>query len=120
MHRQELPEIFQNIDKRLLQKFSNYHRENPDVWFAFEAKCHEIYAHGRTKYSGWVIINAIRWEHDLTSTDAFKINNDFIALYVRLMIHHYPEFEDFFEMRQMKASGRKDSAEERRRKRAEP
>jgi hypothetical protein len=34
--------------------------------------------------------------------DDFKINNDFIALYTRLLIWHHPVFDGFFEIRGMK------------------
>ncbi len=36
----------------------------------------------------------------------FKISNDYVALYTRLMAYYHPEFKDFFTFKKMKASGR--------------
>lgn len=112
-----LPTIFQDIDDQLLQKFKVFHIENPDIYATFRRYALKIKQTGRKKYSGWTIINAIRWDHDIkTSGDVFKINNDFIALYTRLLIFHEPSFEGFFELRKMKASDRRYAAEERYRR----
>lgn len=109
--------IFDDIDKGLLARFKEYHLQNPTVYAEFKANALEMAKTGRKKYSAWTIVNKIRWDHDVKTTgDVFAINNDFIALYARLLIHHHPEFKDFFELRTMKASGRRNSAEERYRK----
>lgn len=112
-------EIFSDIDKKLLNKFKTFHLENPDVYKMFKQYALKIKATGRSKYSAWTIINVIRWEHDVRSTgDVFKINNDYIALYARLLIYHDGTFEEFFELRTMKKSDRRSSDEERYRKRS--
>lgn len=109
--------IFDNIDKNLLIKFKKYHLENPKVYEEFKSNAFEMRKTGKSKYSAWTIINKIRWDHDIKTTgDVFAINNDFIALYARLLIHHHPEFNVFFELRTMKESDRRDSAEEKYRK----
>lgn len=104
--------IFKNIDPELLQRFKEYHQANPEIYRQFV-----IYAHRmkgvRKKYSAWTVINVIRWNFDLRTTEPFKINNDFIALYARLLIHHDPSFEGFFELRKMKECRRLVSEEEK-------
>lgn len=104
---------FTGADPRLVDRFVKFHEENPFVWQKFQEYAFKIKKTGKKKYSGWTIVNAIRWHFDLrTSGDSFKINNDFIALYVRLLINQYPEFERFFEQRKMKPINRKLSGEE--------
>ena len=107
-----MEDLFANIDKKLLQKFKDYHHNNPQVYQEFSKLTFEMMAKGREKYSAWTIINAIRWNHDLNHDELFKINNDFIALYARLFIHHNPKFRPFFELRLMKPNNRRESSEE--------
>jgi hypothetical protein len=104
--------IFANIDTNLLAKFKAFHQSNPRIWFEFKRHCFEI-KKARNRYSHWAVIASVRWQHDLNPTnEAFKINNDYISLYARLMIHNYNEFDGFFELRAMKESDRKISMEE--------
>jgi hypothetical protein len=104
--------IFPDVDAPLVARFAAYHAAHPTVFDEFERRSFKMRNAGRTRYSQWTIIQAIRWHHDLESAEPFKINNDFIALYARLMIHEHPEFLGFFELRLMKTSGRAMSHEE--------
>ena len=104
--------IFEGIDKNLLKKFKAYHSKYPEIYAEFKACCYRMLG-VRKKYSAWTVINVIRWNHDLKFSDPFKINNDFIAIFARLLIYHDPQFEGFFELRKMKGSNRRDSREER-------
>lgn len=113
----KIPEMFENMDKELLARFKTYHLENPHVWDAFKQASFDIQTAGQKKYSAWIIVNKIRWDHDIKANgNAFKINNDFIAIYARLMIHNHPEkFSNFFELRATKSTRRKISREEKKR-----
>ena len=107
-------ELFANIDRNLLLRFKAYHLENPNVFKSFLAASQEMRRAGRRKYSAWAIVNKIRWDFDISTKDkVFKINNESIALYARLVIYHHPEFCDFFEMRKMKPSDRSEGSEEK-------
>jgi hypothetical protein len=100
-------------DARLVERFILYHRANPHVFVKFVDQARRIKDSGRQKYSAWTIITWCRFEHDLVTTgDVFKINNDFIALYARLLPVVRPEFVGFFDMRAMLSSGRRSSQEE--------
>lgn len=105
--------VFANIDKNLLKRFKAYHLKHPEIYLQFREMALQIRNTGKTKYSAWTIINVIRWNYDLMNDEVFKINNDFIALYARLFIHHNPHFEGFFELRTMKPFNRRQSNEER-------
>ena len=109
-------DLFGDADPELLARFKEFHNANPVVYDLFREKALQMLLTGRGKYSAWVIIQVIRWESDLrTKGDLFKVNNDFIALYARLLIYRDRAFEDFFEIRQMKPKRRKISREEGRR-----
>jgi hypothetical protein len=96
--------LFASADPRLVRRFAGFHEDNPDVFKKFEKYASLMRLSGREKYSAWVIVQVIRWEHDLQTTgDVFKVNNDFIALYSRLLIVQQPVYRDFFELRGMKS-----------------
>jgi len=107
----DLP-IFQNVDKGLLKKFEKYHKENRAVFLGFTRLAIKMKSAGHSKYSHVTIIEALRWSIDIKGGKPFKINNDFKALYARLMIHYWPHFEGFFSLRKMKPEDRRDSQEE--------
>ncbi len=107
-------ELFGDTDPSLLAKFKAFHQENKFVYEKFCEHARAVKSAGHKKYSAWTIINVIRWEEDIrtTSGNAFQINNDFIALYARLMIYYDESFKGFFELRSMKPEKRKISREE--------
>lgn len=109
--------IFQGIDKNLLKRFKEFHEKNGFVYQEFYKLSTKMKLNGRKKYSAWTIINKIRWDYDLkTKGDVFKINNDFIALYARLVIYNDPALSDFFSLREMKQYRRVISKEESKRR----
>lgn len=111
-------EIFDNADPKLITRFREFHEKHPEVYFMFFQRSVEIMTRGFKKYSAQTILYTIRWENDLKSSgeEAFKINNDYIALYSRLLIYHHPIiFEGFFEQREMKPSRRQVSDLQRER-----
>jgi len=101
-------------DPLLVVRFWEYHRAHPEVFEAFCARAREMRDAGRKRYSAWGIVQRIRWEHDIQQgTESFKINNDFIGLFSRLLVHVDPSFEGFFQHRAMKPDDRRVSGEER-------
>ncbi|MCH7902286.1 hypothetical protein IIC68_00880 [archaeon] len=106
--------LFENTDPELLAKFKAYHKAHPGVYKEFKA-CANRMKGVKGKYSAWTIVNVIRWNYDLKADEPFKINNDFIALYARLLIYHDPSFDGFFELRKMKPCSRQESEEEKHR-----
>lgn len=91
---------FAHYRKDTLEDFKKFHTNNPQVFEEFKRLSYQIKATGRKKYSSKMIINALRWEYDLKSTDGeFKINDKFQSLYGRLLAYQDPEFEYFFEFR---------------------
>lgn len=106
-------DLFFDSDKDLLQRFKEFHQKNPEVYRLFKLNAEKILLTGRKKYSAWTIIQVIRWEYDLkTQGDVFQINNDYIAIYARLLIYNDSKFKGFFELRSMKPNKRKISKEQ--------
>ena len=90
----------------LLAQFFAFHRANPLVFREIIRRAHEIKAAGWESYAIRIIIESIRWDFDrkvrlvkATKSDVFKINSNYIPMYVRLLIGRYPQFDGFFELR---------------------
>lgn len=113
--KKEINKSFTGYPSSVLERFKAYHAKNPNVYQEFKKLAFQMKETGKRKYSAEVIINVLRWHVDLkTSGDVFEINNDFKPLYARLLVHHYPEFDKFFEFRKVKSRGIK-SEEQRNR-----
>ena len=86
------------------ERFAAFDRANPHVYrllvrFAFEAKAR------RTRYSLKALFERIRWHVQIeTGGEEFKLNNLYTSRYARKLIAEYPEFEGFFETRELKAA----------------
>jgi hypothetical protein len=96
--------VFRDFSLRTRLKFERFHRPNPQVFAAFKTEARKMKAEGHRRYSGQNIVERMRWDHrtPTRTLDEFKLNNDFVAIYVRLLIHRYPkEFTGFFELRKV-------------------
>ena len=61
---------------------------------------------GFSTYSGWAIVNTIRWHFDLehgpeAGETRFKINNNWIASLSRFAMEREPKLKGFFRVREM-------------------
>ena len=86
-----------------MKTFEQYHNENPQIWskflyFAKQAK----FVKGFINYSAKSIFELIRWHTPIHGNDQFKINNNYHANYARKLMSEYPEFTDFFRIREKK------------------
>ena len=83
------------------QKFRIFHEDNPEVYELFKRFTFEAMNRGHQQLSAEMIINRIRWETKVVTTDAdYKINNDYKPFYSRLFIVEHPQHKDFFRLRQ--------------------
>jgi len=96
--------LFGDISPLLLAKFKKFHADNPWIYEAFKRFAYEIRETGRKRYSHWAIANRVRWHFDTTVEGDwdFKLSNDFITIYARLLVWNHPEFAGFFELKQCK------------------
>ena len=95
--------LFQGCDPELFSDFWAFHSRNLHLFEKFKANATLIRNAGHKQYGAWCIMQQIRWQHDLVSVgSAFKINNDFTALYARMLAATDPTFKDFFQFRGLK------------------
>jgi hypothetical protein len=91
------------MEKNLLNKFNDWHRDNPQVYELFKQFAFEAIIRGHKRLSAWLVVGRIRWETSIiTHGDDYKVSNDFIALYARKFMADYPQHECFFATKEMK------------------
>jgi hypothetical protein len=113
--KEALPDFYKEYPKSVINRFKKFHRKNPNVFTLFKELAFKMLKTGRAKYSARTIIEVIRWDRDLqTVGEVFKINGDFVPLYVRLLIYQSPEFGEFFELRKVRSRGIKSSEQKQR------
>ena len=94
------------FDERSIDdRFEEFLRDHPDVWWMFHRFAWDLKNAGRTRGSADAIVHRIRWEHWTSSsgTKDFKINDHFSSRLATKMIQEYPSFAEFFETRKLKA-----------------
>tara|TARA_R110000744_G_scaffold206864_1_gene325498 strand:+ start:938 stop:1243 length:306 start_codon:yes stop_codon:yes gene_type:complete len=86
--------------------FDNFHLTNPQVYSIFEAKAFTAIRMGKTKMSSKLILNVIRWEAFIQTTDpnsTYKINDAYTSHYARLFAEKNPAHADVFNYRALRA-----------------
>ncbi len=83
--------------------FVKFHNENPHIFEAFEKQVFKAVGRGKNKISSKLIINWIRWNEFLDSSDKnFRINDAYQSYYSRLFVEKHPEFTDVFNFRKLR------------------
>ena len=96
-------------DDDIARAFWKFHAENPDVYDELVTLSKRLADAGRKKYGIGALFEVVRFHRSIKTTDpVFKLNNNFRALYARLIMRDLPELEDFFEIRIRKARVRHD------------
>jgi len=83
--------------------FDKFNKENPHVFHAFEEQVFKAVERGRKKVSSKLIINWIRWNEFLRTSDKnFRINDAYQSYYARHFVEKYPQYYDIFEFRKLR------------------
>ena len=83
--------------------FNKFNEENPHVYNAFEEQALRAIGKGRKKISAKLIINWIRWNEFLKTSDQnFKINDAYQSYYARHFVKKHPQHESVFEFRKLR------------------
>ena len=83
--------------------FNEFNKDNPHIYDAFEEQVLSAINRGRTKVSSKLIINWIRWNEFLKSTDQnFKINDAYQSYYARHFVETHPEHYEVFNFRKLR------------------
>lgn len=86
------------------EKFEIFHRENPQVYSHLKRLALKMRATGRKHYGMKGLFEVLRWHFALETTgEDFKLNNNYTALYARLLMENEPELDGFFCLRERKA-----------------
>jgi len=86
-------------------KFTEYNRNNPSIYAVFDKFTREAIRGGHRKLSAWLVMNRVRWETSIATTDAecaFKVSNNYIAHYARLWMDNNPEYVGLFNTKALK------------------
>lgn len=89
--------------KSIRAGFVEFHALNPHIYDAFENHVFKAIRKGIKKVSAKLIVNLIRWETIMQTTDEnFKINDAYQSYYARLFVGKHPEFKSMFEFRKLR------------------
>jgi hypothetical protein len=92
-------------ESRLEREFAAFHRDNPHVFEEFERRALELHRAGRHRIGAKAIAERIRWDVMLrTLGDEYKVNNNRVSLYSRLLIHRHPELAGAIETRRRRVA----------------
>jgi len=89
--------------KTIREGFKEFDKANPHVYREFEKQAIIAIQKGRKKISAKMLVNWIRWNEFLrTSDENFKINDAYHSYYSRLFIEKHPEYDGVFELRKLR------------------
>jgi len=91
--------VFDDLNQEMLAHFLIFHEKNPSIFKLFRKYAETVRARGANNYGAKALMERIRWEVEIERNEEFKINNNYVSFYVRLLIFLEPSFKDFFEMR---------------------
>ena len=82
------------------EQFANFHKANPHVYEMLKTLALKTKRAGSKHYGMAGLFEVLRWTHTIeTHGDEFKLNNNYRALYARLLMTNEPELEGFFKLR---------------------
>lgn len=91
--------------RSIQQAFEEFDQAHPEVYEYLVRLAFEAYRRGFRHYGIGALWERMRWhfqiEKDMDSD--FKLNNNFRSRYARKIIAQYPDLEDFFELRALRA-----------------
>lgn len=100
MGRREDHPLFRELAPHIVADFLTYHQANPKVYDLFKVFAAELRQSGRDNYGAQAIMERIRWHMQVERRDAdFKINNNHISCYTRLIMIEDKGYIGFFRRR---------------------
>jgi hypothetical protein len=91
-------------EDRIAAAFATFHAENPWVYRRLRDLALAVRRAGVHHYGISGLYETLRYEMHLEATDVdgFKLNNNYRALYARMLAQNEPELETFFQFRERK------------------
>lgn len=94
---------------RIEAEFIRFHTENPHVYNEIKAIALDLKKSGVEFYGIKAIFEIVRFHRIIKTSDpAFKLNNNFTALYSRMLMENEEELDGFFRTRVRKPRYRED------------
>jgi hypothetical protein len=92
---------YAGLDEKMVKRFLKFDREHPSVYASFVRFAQEIIASGKRRISHRAILDRIRWDAEqVVAKPQFKINSQFAGLYVRKLLHEYPQYANKITLRE--------------------
>ena len=99
----EIVHVLSGYECVAIETFEDFHKRNPNVWKYFVLYAREMKRNGRRRYGAKSIMERVRWHFDSEKPqEEFKVNNNYTAMYARMLVAKDPAFKDFFEFRTVK------------------
>lgn len=99
------PLWLRNPQTAIEQDFAEFHEENPQVLAELEERATRLLNRGVSRIGIALLFEAMRYSRLETTGQDYKLNNNFRALYARLMVHRHPELRDVIELRERREEG---------------
>lgn len=87
------------------RKFQEFHKKNPEVYKHFVRITREAHNKGKKTLSIWLVANVVRWYVNMNTEDPnseFKISNDYLSRYARLIMRQEPDLDGIFKIKRLK------------------
>lgn len=100
--------------EQIERDFWAFHRANPGVLAELRELALSLRRAGHDTYSIKGLFEVLRWKQALrtTGSDTYKLNNNYTALYARLLMDQFPELEGFFRTRARPSTQATDETED--------
>jgi hypothetical protein len=87
-----------------IEEFEDYHKQNPQVYAAFEKFTLQVIGTGRKYFSARAIYERMRWYSLIEDNSVtFKISDHPMPFYARLFERNHPEHAGFFRKKRCEA-----------------
>ena len=87
------------MDFGKLEKFKKYHNDSPQIYNNIVQMARQKKTEGFSAYSIRTIWEVLRWNSEISGKDAYKLNNNYVPYYARLIMQNEPDLAGFFEVR---------------------
>ena len=90
-----------NDEDKIELAFLRFHSDNPKVYEEVRDISLEISRSGKEFYGMKAVFEVVRYHRTIKTNDpSFKLNNNYTALYSRMLMEREPELAGFFKIRQ--------------------
>jgi len=89
------------------ESFGLFHQANPHIYRLLRQMAMEYRRSGHSRCGMKMLWEALRYSSAVqTRGEPYKLNNNYTALYARLLMRQEPELAGFFELRERRSAGR--------------